>query len=42
MDDWLVRHVAVLGISFQNWMVVTFALVLIGALISWGEKGRKG
>lgn len=38
VDDWLTRQVTLLGIPFQNWMVVTFALVLIAALINIGEK----
>jgi hypothetical protein len=38
MDDWLVRHVTLLGIPFQNWMVVTLVLILIASLIDLGEK----
>jgi hypothetical protein len=40
MDDWLVRQVTLLGIPFQNWMVVTLALILIAALINISEKSR--
>jgi hypothetical protein len=38
MDDWLVRQVTFLGIPFENWMVVTVALILIAALINLAEK----
>jgi len=38
MDDWLVRHITLLSIPFQNWMVVTLVLILIGSLINLGEK----
>ena len=37
MDDWLVRQVTLLGIPFQNWMIVAFALMLIAALINITE-----
>jgi hypothetical protein len=42
MDDWLARHIMLLGIQFQNWMVVTLALILIAALIKLGETSRGG
>ena len=38
MDDWLVTQITLLGIPFQNWMVVTFVLMLIAALINIGER----
>ena len=38
VDDWLIKQVTFLGIPFQNWMVVTFALILIAMLINQGEK----
>jgi len=38
MDDWLVRQVIVLGLPFQNWMIVTFMLMLIAALINIAER----
>jgi hypothetical protein len=38
VDDWLVGHVTLLGIPFENWMVVTFVLALIAALINILEK----
>ena len=37
MDDWLLKQVTLLGIPFQNWMVVTLALILIAMLINKGE-----
>ena len=42
MDDWLVWHITLLGIPFQNWTVVTVALILIAALIKLGESSRRG
>jgi hypothetical protein len=38
MDDWLVRHITLLSIPFQNWMVLTLVLILIASLINLGEK----
>ena len=38
MDDWLVRQVIVLGLPFQNWMIVLFVLMLIATLINIAEK----
>jgi len=40
MDDWVVEQVSVLGIRFQNWMVVIFVLALVAALINVVEKSR--
>ncbi|WP_276328138.1 hypothetical protein [Bradyrhizobium erythrophlei] len=37
MDDWLIDQVTLIGIPFQNWMMVTFVLILIAALINVGE-----
>jgi heme/copper-type cytochrome/quinol oxidase subunit 1 len=37
VDDWLARQINLLDIPLQNWMVVTFALMLIAALINLGE-----
>ena len=37
MDDWLVRQATLLGIPFQNWMIVAFALMLVAALINITE-----
>jgi hypothetical protein len=38
MDDGLVKHITLLSIPFQNWMVVTLLLILIASLINLGEK----
>jgi len=38
MDDWLVDQISLLGLQFQNWMVVTVALVLIATLINIAER----
>lgn len=38
MEDWLTRQVTLLGIPFENWMVVTLALMLIAAFINIGER----
>jgi hypothetical protein len=38
MNDWLVKPITLLGIPFQNWMVVTLMLILIASLINLGEK----
>jgi hypothetical protein len=37
VDDWLVRQVTLVGIPFQNWMIVAVALILIAALINIAE-----
>jgi hypothetical protein len=38
VDDWLVRQVTLLGIPFQNWMVVALALIRIAMIIDIGER----
>ena len=38
MHDWLTEQVTFLGIPFQNWMIVTLALMLIALLINLGER----
>jgi hypothetical protein len=38
VDNWLVTQVTLFGIQFQNWMVVTFALILIATLVNLGER----
>jgi hypothetical protein len=38
MDSWLAAQSTLLGIPFQNWMVVTLVLALIAALINVWEK----
>jgi hypothetical protein len=32
MGDWLAEHFAFLGVTFQNWMVVAVAIILVSAL----------
>jgi hypothetical protein len=38
LRDWLTEQVTFLGIPFQNWMIVTLALMLIAILINMGER----
>jgi hypothetical protein len=38
LRDWLTEQVTFLGIPFQNWMIVTLALMLIALLINMGER----
>jgi hypothetical protein len=38
MHDWLTDRFTLLGIPFQNWMVVALALILIAAIINIGER----
>jgi hypothetical protein len=37
MGDWLVRHVTIFGIHGQNWMLITFATIVIWIALSWGQ-----
>jgi hypothetical protein len=37
MGDWLVRHVTIFGIHGQNWMLITFAIIVIWIALSWGQ-----
>jgi hypothetical protein len=39
LRDWLTEQVTFLGIPFQNWMIIVFALILVAALINLGERG---
>jgi len=36
--DWLVKQFTILGIPFQNWMVVALAMIIIAVLIAKGER----
>jgi hypothetical protein len=36
-EEWLVERFTLLGVSFQNWMVVTLAMIVIAVLIWKGE-----
>jgi hypothetical protein len=38
LRDWLTDQVTFFGIPFQNWMIVTLALMLVAALINLGER----
>ena len=38
MHDWLIERFTLLGIPFQNWMVVALAIIIIAVLIAKGEK----
>ena len=40
MSDWLVEQFTLLGLTFQNWMIVGLAMIVIAALISRMEDGR--
>jgi hypothetical protein len=35
MGDWLAEHFTLLGVPFQNWMVVAVAIILVGAVVAW-------
>jgi hypothetical protein len=39
MGDWLVRHVTIFGIHGQNWMLITFAIIVIWIALSWWSVG---
>ena len=35
MGDWLVERFTLLGVTFQNCMIVALAIVLVGGLLAW-------
>jgi len=35
VSDWLVEHFTLLGVTFQNWMILALAIILVGALVAW-------
>jgi len=39
MGDWLAEQFTLMGLTFQNWMIVTVTLIVIAALISTMENG---
>jgi hypothetical protein len=39
MGDWLVRHVTIFGIHGQNWMLITFGIIVIWIALSWWSVG---
>jgi hypothetical protein len=41
VDQWLVQEFTILGIHFQNWMLVDAGIVLAAVLIAWLQgRGR--
>jgi hypothetical protein len=39
MGVWMAEQFVLLGLPFQNWMIVTVAMIVIAALISRMENG---
>jgi hypothetical protein len=39
MGVWMAERFTLLGLPFQNWMIVTVAMIVIAALISRMENG---
>jgi hypothetical protein len=39
VNDWLVQHFTLLGLTFQNWMVVTLAMIVVAVLMARIENG---
>lgn len=37
-EEWLIERFTLLGLSFQNWMVVALAMIVL-AVLAW--KGKK-
>ena len=35
MGDWLAERFTLLGVTFQNWMIVALAIVPVGGLLAW-------
>jgi hypothetical protein len=35
MGDWLAEHFTLFGVTFQNWMILALAIVLLAALFAW-------
>jgi hypothetical protein len=39
MGDWLVKQFTIFwGASFQNWMVVAVAIILIAIILAWATR----
>lgn len=38
VEDWLIKPIMLVGVPLQNWMIVTFTLMLIAALINVSER----
>ena len=41
MGLWMVERFTLAGVTFQNWMIVALAIILVGALIAWWRESRK-
>jgi len=41
MGLWMVERFTLAGVTFQNWMIVALAIILVGALIAWWRERRK-
>jgi hypothetical protein len=39
VGDWLAEHFILLGLTFQNWMVVALAMIVAAVLIARMENG---
>jgi hypothetical protein len=35
MGNWLIERFTLLGVTFQNWVILALAVILVGALIAW-------
>jgi hypothetical protein len=35
VGNWLVARFTLLGVIFQNWMMVALAIILVAVLIAW-------
>lgn len=40
MSNWLVERFTLLGATFQNWMIMALAIVLVVLLIAWWRTQR--
>jgi hypothetical protein len=38
MRNWLVKHLTLWGLTFQNWMVIALAIVLISIALGWLQR----
>jgi hypothetical protein len=38
LDQWLVQEFTILGVHFQNWMLLDVGIVLVTLLIVWLQK----
>jgi hypothetical protein len=39
VDDWLAERFTLLGVTFQNWMLIGLVIILIGIVLAW-RSGR--